>query len=240
MSLSNAGALKVSKDKVMIGEYMIDQEAEANAEKLLQQSFPDLLIITSHEGKRQIPLQDILILENQFQAEKKAAREAGFQDGQKDGYQSGLEKGREEARRAVTALSGAISDATRQRHQMLVESKARILEMVLKISEKLTFGAARINSEITMKIISDTIDALLDKSKIKLKVHPDHLPELELNLDRFRGNNTAIKEITIEADSRVRVGGCFIETASGDIDARLESMYDVIRQAIGDGASDGT
>lgn len=238
ISLSNVRSLKVGVDKVIIGEYMIDQIAEANAERVLQQSYPNLLILSTPEGKRQIPLQDILVLESQFQSEKKDAREEGFQAGQKDGYEAGLDKGREEARRAVTALSGAISDATRQRHKMLEESKAHILEMVLKISKKLTFGAARIDSEITMKIISDTINGLLDKSKIKLKVHPDHLPEMELNIDRFQGNNTAIKEITIEADPRVRVGGCFIETASGDIDARLESMYDIILQAIGDGVGD--
>ncbi len=49
------------------------------------------------------------------------------------------------------------------------------------------------------------------------------------------GDNTAIKEFEIMADSRIRVGGCFIETPSGDIDARLESMYSVIKQALLEG-----
>jgi flagellar assembly protein FliH len=106
--------------------------------------------------------------------------------------------------------------------------------LVLKISQRLTFSAVEADPEITMAIISGAVDQLLDKSRIRVKVHPRHLPELEQHIDRFRGADTAIKEFAFEADPRVRVGGCFIETPAGDIDARLESMYDVIAQAMHD------
>jgi len=117
----------------------------------------------------------------------------------------------------------------------LTEAKIKILELILKISRKLTFAAVEFDPQVTMSIISGTIEQLLDKRNIKVKVHPDHLPELEQHIDKFMGSNTAIKEFNIEADPRIRAGGCFIETPSGDIDARLESMYDVIKQALLDG-----
>lgn len=233
--MSNVRSLLLSDDKILIGEYVVDQEAEKQAEQLMQTTHPDLMVITTPEGKRQIPLQDILLLERRYQEEKAKAEKESFERGRQAGYESGLNKGQEEARKAVASLSGLLTDVTRQRHELLTEAKKNILELILKISQRLTFSAASVDPELTRSIISGAIEQLLDKSKIKVKVNPDHLAELEQYIDRFRGGDTAIKEFIMEADPRVRVGGCFIETPTGDIDARLDSMYDIIRQTLLDG-----
>jgi len=230
--LSNVRSLKLSDNRILIGEYSVDHTAEMEAEQFLASAHPELLIITPPEGKRQIPLQDIMLLEQRFRTEKATAEKKEFERGRQIGYDAGLDKGREEARKVVASLSGLLTDVTDQRHQLLAEAKDKILELVLKISERLTFTAAAIDPDITKSIISGAIDQLLDKSRIKVKVNPDHLAQLEQEIDRFRGQDTAIKEFIMEPDPRVRVGGCFIETPTGDIDARLDSMYDIIRQSI--------
>ena len=51
-------------------------------------------------------------------------------------------------------------------------------------------------------------------------------------MDRFLSGSTAIKDLQFEADPRVREGGCFIETPTGDIDARLESQFEVIEHVL--------
>ena len=233
--MSNVRSLKLSDNRILIGEYAVDQEAEKQAEQFLAEAHPGLMIITTAEGKRQIPLQDILLLEQRFQAEKAAAEKTEYERGRQSGYEAGLDKGREEARKVVASLSGLLTDITGQRHQLLAEAKDQILELILKISQRLTFTAAAIDPNITRSIVSGAIDQLLDKSRLKIKVNPDHLAQLEQYIDRFRGQDTAIKEFIIEPDPRVRVGGCFIETPSGDIDARLDSMYDIIKQSILEG-----
>lgn len=233
--MSNIRSLPLSGRRVLIGEYAVDHEAEIKAEELLMQSHPDLMIISTPEGKRQIPLQDILLLQQQFQKEIAATEESAFERGRRTGYEAGLEKGREEARKVVASLSGMLTDLTGQRHKLLSEAKENILNLVLKISERLTFTAATLDPEITRSIITGAIDQLLNKAKIKVKVHPDHLAALEQYIDQFRGSDTAIKEFHIEPDPRVRIGGCFLETPVGDIDARLESMYEIIKQSILDG-----
>lgn len=229
--MSNVRALPLSGKKVVIGEYMVDHIAEEKAAEFIRENYPDLFVVTTPEGKHQIPLQDILVMQRRFQEEKEAACKVQCEEGRRAGYEAGLEEGREDARKAVASLSGLLTDVTRQRHDLLADSKKHILDLILKISQRLTFTAAALDPEITMSIVSGAIDQLLDKNKIKVKVHPDHLPEVEQHIDRFRGADTAIKEFILEADPRIRIGGCFIETPSGDIDARLESMYDVIKQS---------
>jgi len=232
--LSKVRSLRLTDTKVFIGDNKVDQDAEREAEELLKSRHPDLRVVVTPEGKRQMPLQDLLGLERQQRQERDEAERSGFQRGREAGYVAGLEKGREEARKVVASLSGMLTDITAQRHGILEEAKEKILELVLKISQRLTFSAAEADPEITMAIISGAVNQLLDKSRIKVKVNPRHLPELEQHIDRFRGADTAIKEFAFEADPRVRAGGCFIETPAGDVDARLESMYDIIAQAMHD------
>ncbi|MEE9441144.1 MAG: FliH/SctL family protein [candidate division Zixibacteria bacterium] len=233
--MSKVLSIPLTDARVLIGEYSIDREAEEKAEMLLQKKYPGLMVMTSAEGKKQVPLQDIIQLDDKFRQEVKGAYSKGYEEGQKSGHERGQHEGLEEARQIVASLSGVLSDITNQRHQILADAKNKILELILKISQKLTFAAAEFDPQITMSIISGTIEQLLDKRNIKVKVHPGHLAELEQHIDKFMGSNTAIKEFNIEPDPRIRVGGCFIETPSGDIDARLESMYDVIKQALIDG-----
>lgn len=230
--MSNIRSIRLADRKVFIGEDAVDQQAQREAEHLLQSLHPNLKVTTTADGKRQISLHDILVLEQTHRHEKEAAEKTAYEKGREAGYAAGLEKGREEARKVVASLSKVLSDITGQREAILQEAREKIFELVLKISERLTFAAAEIDPEVTMSIINGAIDQLLDKSRLKVKVHPNHLPEVEQHIDRFRGADTKIKEFILEADPRVRVGGCFIETPGGDIDARLDSMYEVIKQAI--------
>jgi flagellar biosynthesis/type III secretory pathway protein FliH len=115
---------------------------------------------------------------------------------------------------------------------LLEDARQHILELVLKVSKKVTFDALEINPEATLVMIQGVISQLVDRSSLRIKVHPDHLPLVEQGMDSFLQSSTAIKDLTFEADPRVRVGGCFIETPTGDIDARLNSQFEVIEDIL--------
>ncbi len=230
--MSNVRTLQLATEKVVIGEYSVDLDKQLKAEKLVAEAYPEITIISTALGKKQIPLQELLLIHGRYTRERDATYRLGYDDGRESGYNDGLKDGQREAREVVASLSHLVADVTGQRAAILADAKDKILDMVLKISQKLTFSAATLDPEVTMAIISGAIEQLLDKSRIKIKVHPDHLAIVEQNIDRFRGSDTSIKEFTFEADPRVRIGGCFIETPSGDIDARLESMFDIIRQSL--------
>ena len=57
------------------------------------------------------------------------------------------------------------------------------------------------------------------------------MPHLERHIEDFKALSGEIKEFDISADARVKFGGCFIETPSGDIDARLETLFQSIEEA---------
>ncbi|MEW6014973.1 MAG: FliH/SctL family protein [Candidatus Zixiibacteriota bacterium] len=218
----------VTEERVIIGEYRADIEADRMAEKQLASRFPDVQVTTSLEGRKLIPIQEIFKIEERMRRDTELQRQKGYEEG----YNKGISEGQKEARKVVANFSGLITDAVKQREILYEDARRKILELVLQIARKVTFDAARIEPDITAGIIAGTIKKLTDKSKIKVKVHPDHLPHIEQQLDRFRGDSTAVKELVIEADSRVLCGGCFIETPTGDVDARIDSQLDIIAEAL--------
>lgn len=219
---------------VFIGERQRDLMAESTAEKRLGEIFPIVSFVTESTGEKLIPIMEVYRLEETLNQRCEQSRQAGFEQG----FQSGLEKGRDEARAVLKNFDNAIRDAVADRARLLEEARGKVLELVLKISRKVTFDAVEADREASITMINRMIDQLVDKSRLKIKVHPDHLPIMEQNIGRFLQNSTAIKELTFEADPRVRMGGCFIETPSGDIDARLESEFEIIEDAILGGEQD--
>lgn len=221
-----------SASTVFIGERNHDVEAEGRAERTLGTLFPAVAVMTAADGCKLIPIEEISKIEEVYRTEIQKAHQAGFDDGKRQGFEKGLHEGKEEARKVIASLNQAVADAVSQREEMLQEARQKILDLVLLISRRVTFDAVDVDREATVGIIAGVIDQLVDRSRLKIKVHPDHLPIVEQHLDSFLPDNSTIKELVIEADPRVKLGGCFIETPSGDIDARLESQFEVIEGAL--------
>jgi flagellar biosynthesis/type III secretory pathway protein FliH len=219
---------------VFIGEQQRDALVEAKSEERLRQLFPQVSLITTPDGTRLIPISETQKLEDRLFSECEKARKQGFDQG----HRAGLDKGLDEARNVLKQFERAIEDAVSQRIALLEEAKQKVLELVVKISRKVTFAGLQIDQEATLVMIEGVINQLVDRSQLRIKVHPNHLPLMEQNMNRFLSSSTSIKNLTFEADPRVRIGGCFIETPTGDIDARLTSQFDVIDGVLHAGAGD--
>ncbi|MEW6049866.1 MAG: FliH/SctL family protein [Candidatus Zixiibacteriota bacterium] len=213
---------------VFIGERQRDLQAETKAVRILAEHYPTVECITSGDDVKFIPITEVVKFERALQQAQESARDEGYQSG----HEAGVRKGLDEARQVLARFDQAIKDAVTQRETLLQQAKSRILELVLQVSRKVTFDAIEADREATVELINGVINQLIDRSRLKIRVHPDFLPIMEQNMNRFLSSSAAIKEITFEADPRVRHGGCFIETPTGDIDARIESQFDVIADTL--------
>lgn len=213
---------------VMVGEKHLDHERQRAAATTIGRLFPSVAITTDPDGARFIPIEEVYEIEGAF---GKACEES-YQKGLKEGQAAGLKQGLAKAEQVLRQFDAAIKEAINQRAIMLDEAKQKILELVLQISRKVTFEAIQADPERTVQLINGVINTLLDRSRIKIKVNPNHLPIVEQNIEQFLKGSAMIKEVAIEADPRVKYGGCFIETPHGDIDARLESQFEIIAETL--------
>ncbi|MFQ5498451.1 MAG: FliH/SctL family protein [Candidatus Zixiibacteriota bacterium] len=214
---------------VFIGDKHLDFNQEAQAESELKRYFPVVSVLTDHDGARLIPIQEVFKIERIAREREKEAAERG----RAEGHEAGLQQGLAEARKVLGQFEAAIADAIGQRHDLLEEARLKVLDLVIQISRKVTQDAIEADAEKTAQIIARVVDGLVDRSRIKIRVNPDHLPIVEQNIERYLQDSTAVKELSIEPDSRVKYGGCFIETPTGDVDARLESQFEVLEATLG-------
>lgn len=228
ISLSNIIRQANGGAAISIGERHHDADLELRAAELMSRLLPLVSFFTDHSGAKLIPITEIFKIKEAIVQARKQAEEQGY----KRGLEAGKNDGLKDARKVVNDLDRAVADAIGQREAMLNEAREKILGMVMQISRKVTYDAVRVDPESCLQMIDGVIDSLVDRSKLVIKVHPDHLPIVEQHINRFLESSTTIKELSFAADPRVHFGGCFVETPTGDIDARLESQLDVIEDAI--------
>lgn len=226
--MSNVLKNVVPISSVSIGDKHFDFDKEAMAEQNLAQLCPTAAVQTDPDGSKLIPIMEVFKIKESYDQANQQKYQEGFQAGHADGLKQGLA----EAEKVLQNFNQAIHQAISQREAILNEARQRVLDLVIKVSRKVTFDAIEVDPERTLEMINGVIDTLVDRSSLKIKVNPDHLPIVEQNISRFLKGSTTIKEIKIEPDPRVKFGGCFIETPTGDIDARLESQFAVVEEAI--------
>jgi flagellar assembly protein FliH len=217
-----------SAPAVAIGQQLVDSELLKTAEGKLSHMLPMVNVVTDSAGMRFIPLTEVGKIEQTFTERIAEADKLAYQRGHDQGHASGLNEGLTKSREVSQQFSQAICDAVDQRQSLLEEAKEQVLALVMQISRKVTHDAINADPEIVAEMIKGVINGLIDPSRLKIKVNPNYLPIIEQNINEFLKSSTAIKDIAIEADPRVTSGGCFIETPGGDIDARLESQFEVV------------
>ena len=217
---------------IAIGGHCVDHDVEVRAETKMRRLLPMVEVLTDVRSAKLIPITEIDKIEQVLSQAVSAATQEGHQRGYDEGYNKGLNEGLSKSREVMQQFEQAISQAIGQRESLLEEARKHVLDLVLQISRKVTFDSIQVDPEATGAMILGVINSLVDRSRLKIKVNPDHLPVIEQNINQFLKGSTAIKEIAIEADPRVDYGGCFIETPTGDIDARLGSQFEVIAEQL--------
>ncbi len=182
-----------------------------------------------------------MVPEEQFlrlQVESESRAKQSYHEGYSKGYEDGSAKGRLEAQSVAARLNKAILDIDRQRGELLRTAEAECAELALRIARKIIDEHVRIDTNILISSFKKAVSLLLDKSKLLVRVAPDQHATIKSQLDTLYAMDDNIEHIDIEADPRVGAGGCVVETEAGNVDARIESQFQIISQAISEAMSE--
>jgi flagellar assembly protein FliH len=166
----------------------------------------------------------------QFKSEGEQARELGLQRG----LQEGRIKGNEES------VKSADAEITRLR--MLVASLSQVLETQIAAVEDVTvaiafeaickvLGQNAVTRDGIVAVVRQAATHAIHTEKIMARINPDDLKLLRTTgvLDDTLPSGMPISWVS---DETVLVGGCVLETDSGELDARLETQIEQLRATI--------
>jgi flagellar biosynthesis/type III secretory pathway protein FliH len=163
------------------------------------------------------------------ESEERAAQ--AFQTAKAEGYAAGLSEGRQEMA-DVTARLESLVEGMRRSEGVFFETMAdRMTELVFEAIVKVVGEQSRSVAGVE-GIVATAVAAARGSSAIRrIRLAPDDLslikteaPEL---LDRWSD-----EEIEAVADARVQLGGCIVEGDRGNVDARLETQLERLREAL--------
>lgn len=158
------------------------------------------------------------------------AYEKGFEQGEKDGFELGEKK----AAKTVERIESILSELTTLREDILKHYEKDILDLVYAIAGKVVHFQIAVNENIVKDAILEALNLAGQKNKVVIRVNPEDYDFVENARPELFTKYQELKSIIITSDHSVSRGGCFIQTPSGDVDARVEAQLEKIYQSMQD------
>ncbi len=156
------------------------------------------------------------------------ARRAGFEEGR----ESGFVEGRAEHERLIERLHVIINKAIDRRNEIIEESEAQIVNLVLQIAKKVVKVISENQRNVVVNNVIQALRKLKEKTDVIIRVNVADLEMVTNHIQDIIDRVEREHHITVAEDSTVDPGGAIIETDFGEIDARIASQLQEIEDRI--------
>lgn len=175
--------------------------------------------ILTYEEYKQRFIEDLEELRQQVRAE-------GFSQGKQEGQLAA----QAEYQQCLAALRAIIMAAQQSQQQGMDDLGDTAVEIVHAAVVKI-LGEGLSDKEVALAAVREALRRCKDRSRLLLRVAPGDLEMLnEMRASLLEGMNAG--QVDIIADERVELGGCVLESAAGNLDARLETQLQGLREIL--------
>ena len=162
-------------------------------------------------------------------------------DLQKQAYEKGRKKGMEEGiaqsqSRIDNEIKRAIhlgNEVGRARMVALEEQERDIVEVALMISRKIILREIEIDKELIVRQVRHILGQLVNVGLVTLKVHPQDFAVLEPLHKTLQSEFVEGNHLVIEPHEEIQIGGCLVEQAGLQLDARLSQQLETVAAEFG-------
>lgn len=192
---------------------------------------------------------DAIIAQAQNQAQQlleNAAQEAGQMktdaeaEGKNSGYQEGYASGCETAKLEMEALvkeasekaQRIISLAENETKNAIVAAQTKIVEIAMAVANRVIPQHFIDVPQVVLPLIKAALEKVKDQKSIIIKVAPSDYELVLLAKNEFQMMLGSDEILTIISDQSIQNGGCIVESASGNVDARLNTQLETIKKAV--------
>lgn len=170
-------------------------------------------------------------------AQSTALRHDACEEGRTAGYRDGVAAARAELAEALALVQRAAREAKTIRDTLLNGAEREMIELVIEAVGRILGERVATDPDLVVHTVQRALDHAGSQNVVRVRVHTDDLRTLVTSVEEQYG---ATPPFEVLGDSSVSVGGCVIDTDSGEIDARLdvqlEEIASILRDAIPDGA----
>ena len=172
-------------------------------------------------------------LSNEKEEEKlKSVRQEAYDLGLVEGMKKGVAQQKQELAKLVNTLSGLIGELAREKREFLNRMESEGLNLAFAIAEKVLDHEIATDKDAICKVLRGALKKIVDHEGIRIRVNPDDYRYLmERKGDIFPGLE-GVKDIMLEEDATIGRGGAVIDSAFGEVDARLDQQLSELKAAL--------
>lgn len=174
------------------------------------------------------------LVEDSTSAEERAA--AMQAEAEHRGYEAGLERGLAEARARVEQALEAVAAAERALAEMhdryVADAEAAAVDLAFQIAEKIVGATIASDREAVLGVVSGALLRTTDRDHLVLEVNPGDFELVRDSASELAARLGGINRMEVVSERRVEAGGCVVRTEAGEIDARVSSQLERVRQLL--------
>lgn len=213
---------------------MLKEEAQRVSQKMIAEAEQQRVALIEAAGAQV----DEMLAAARQEAErlKSEAYETGKDSGYKEGYEHGCDSAREQMRQAVHEANQkaehTIRLAENELKDIVSNAEKKILELSMAIVQKVLPQHFIDVPQIVLPLIKSALEKVKDQNSIVLRVAPEDYEMTLMARNEFQMMIEGEERIMITEDQTLQRGGCVIETANGNVDARLSTQLELLKKAM--------
>ncbi|MCS6785662.1 MAG: flagellar assembly protein FliH [Thiobacillaceae bacterium] len=184
------------------------------------------------EGTIELPTAEAL--ERLHQQAWQEGHRLGYEEGLRAGYEAGRRQGYEAGSREATRdrerLRG-LAEALEVERVRQDEALAReLLQLALRIAQQVVRVSLKVKPELILPVVREALTLLPTLSgHTRLVVHPEHAPFVR----EFLASEHVHLNWKVVEDADLALGGFRVENAASDLDARVQTRWQEVINALG-------
>lgn len=144
-------------------------------------------------------------------------------------FRETLARMRDEEHQRLSTLFASIADQMKTLQQTVERDAYRF---ALAVAERIIRRDVTLTDDIVIAQIKESIQRIVGVESIKLRVHPSDEGIVRAHRALFLSSLDNLRDVVIETDEGMERGGCIIESASGNVDARISTQLRQIEMSL--------
>jgi flagellar assembly protein FliH len=157
-------------------------------------------------------------------------RQQAIASGKEEGLKLAWQTAEEHYRRQLETLR-ALMESVRDARQRYVEDIGDEAVEIVFVAVSRILGAGFATREVAVAAVQEAIRSCKERGRMLVKVAPEDFKVLNAQRRELLEVGSA-SEVELVADEQVKWGGCLLEGTSGNLDARLETQLQRLRDTL--------
>jgi flagellar assembly protein FliH len=152
--------------------------------------------------------------------------------GHAEGWEAGLADSREQLRPAAEALGAAVAEVHAAAAAAADQLEREAAELGVHIAEKVLAGTLEVQPWRVMDVVRNALRGLVERERVIVMVNPADMALVREAVEALRLTLGGIEHLEVQEERRVHPGGAMVRSATGEVDARLETKLQRVREVV--------